>query len=319
VLNLSFGTDSVQDERLDPLSYAVEAAWRAGIVVDVAAGNDGVAHAAVTMPAADPYVIAVGSADTTGTDGKADDLVSAFSTGGSAARHPDLLAPGRSVASLRDPQSFVDLNNPGGLIATDPAQRYFRGSGTSQATAVVSGAVALLLQQRPSLTPDQVKALLTGTAAKLDPRKAPLSTNPLAQGAGELDLGKALDTPTPPGAGQGWAAASGTGSLEASRGSAFVQDPVTGTELHGEQDVMGQAWDPAAAWSGDTWNGRVWDSATLPGTDWAGTAWSSQPVDDTAWTDSGWTGRSWTGRSWTGRSWTGRSWTGEYWSTADWE
>ncbi|MGI5240314.1 S8 family serine peptidase [Dactylosporangium sp. CA-139066] len=63
----------------------------------------------------------------------------------------DLLAPGRSIVSLRDPGSYIDTNCPTGLLpaAIDPGQRYFRGTGTSQATAAVSGAAALLLQQRP--------------------------------------------------------------------------------------------------------------------------------------------------------------------------
>ncbi|HKT06047.1 MAG TPA: S8 family peptidase [Rugosimonospora sp.] len=319
VLNLSFGTDSVQDERLDPLSHAVEAAWRNGIVVVAAAGNDGVTHTAVSMPAANPYVIAVGAADSNGTSGRADDLVASFSTGGSAVRHPDLLAPGRSIASLRDPNSYIDVNYPTGLIPNDASQRFFRGSGTSQATAVVSGAAALLLQQRPNLTPDQVKALLTGTATRLNPQLAPLSGNPLAQGAGELDLQAALTTATPVGAAQTWTAATGTGSLEASRGTAFVRDPVTGIELHGEQDIMGQSWTAASwaaresagtAWTGSVWNHRSWGGAGFTGTDWAGTPWAVQSFT--------FSGGSWTGRSWTGRSWTGRSWTDGYWSSASW-
>jgi serine protease AprX len=332
VLNLSFGTDSIQDERLDPLSHAVEAAWRKGIVVVVAAGNDGPAHA-INMPAANPYVLAVGASDSNGTDGKADDLLADFSTGGNQARHPDLLAPGRSIASLRVPNSYIDSNYPTGLIPTDASQRYFRGSGTSQATAVVSGAAALLLQQRPGLTPDQVKKLLTSTTTKLDVKKAPLSLNPDAQGAGELDLQKALDAPTPAGAGQTWAVSTGTGTLEASRGTAFVADPVTGVELHGEQDVMGQRWNPGTwspratagtAWSGGVWNSRtwtgagftgtVWDAASSLGTNWAGTTWTYNPQ-----TSAYWIGTGWSGRSWTGGSWTGRSWTDGYWSSASWQ
>jgi serine protease AprX len=323
VLNLSFGTDSIQDERLDPLSHAVEAAWRNGIVVVVAAGNDGAAYTAMNMPAVNPYVLAVGASDSNGTDGKADDLLAAFSTGGNATRHPDLLAPGRSIASLRVPNSYIDSNYPTGLIATDAYQRYFRGSGTSQATAVVSGAAALLLQQRPGLTPDQVKKLLTSTATRLDANKAPLNLNPGAQGAGELDLQKALDAPTPAGAGQAWAASTGTGSLESSRGSAFVADPTTGVELHGEQDITGQKWNGATwapraltgtAWSGITWNSRAWSGTGFTGTNWAGSVWTYNP-QVTAY----WIGGAWTGRSWTGRSWTGRSWTDGYWSSAAWQ
>jgi serine protease AprX len=62
VLNLSFGTDSTQDPRLDPLSHAVEAAWRNGIVVVAAAGNDGPSATQLSMPAVNLYVIAVGAA-----------------------------------------------------------------------------------------------------------------------------------------------------------------------------------------------------------------------------------------------------------------
>jgi serine protease AprX len=334
VLNLSFGTDSTQDERLDPLSHAVESAWRNGIVVVVAAGNGGVSTTRLTMPAVNPYVIAVGAANSNSTDGKADDLVQDFSTGGSATRHPDIVALGRSVASLRVPNSFIDVRYPGALIAGDPDQRYFRGSGTSQAAAVVSGAVALLLQQRPGLTPDQVKKLLTGTATKLDGRKSPLSVNTQAQGAGELDVQKALDaaTPTAAAAAQSWPASVGTGLLDAARGTAVVTDPANGVELHGERDIMGQPWNPGVwsrqsasgtAWSGGTWNGRswtgagwssgAWTDAAWSGADWSGTAWSGR-----SWTDAVWLNGSWSGRSWTGATWTGRSWTDAYWSASIW-
>ena len=97
VLNLSFGTDSTQDPKLDPLSYAVEAAWRNGIVVVVAVGNDGADRRPGSRARrANPYVIAVGAADPNGTDARNDDTVAAFSNRGSATRHADLLAPGRS-------------------------------------------------------------------------------------------------------------------------------------------------------------------------------------------------------------------------------
>ncbi len=67
VLNLSFGTDGTQQYTLDPLAYAVQMAWDSGIVVVVAAGNDGNA-AALRNPAFNPYVIAVGASDTGGTE-----------------------------------------------------------------------------------------------------------------------------------------------------------------------------------------------------------------------------------------------------------
>jgi serine protease AprX len=164
VLNLSFGTNSLQNEKIDPLSHAVESAWRNGIVVVVSVGNDGAAGTSVTMPAANPFVISVGASDTQGTSSKGDDTLATFSSVGNFSRHADLVAPGTSIVGLRDPGSYIDVNYPSGLVPGDTSGRLFRGSGSSQAAAVVSGGVALLLQQRPNLSPDQVKSLLMTTA-----------------------------------------------------------------------------------------------------------------------------------------------------------
>ena len=132
-------------------------AWRAGVVVVVAAGNDGERGATrLTMPAVDPYVFAVGSTDHHGSDMPEETTAGAWTNDGTTTRRPDLLAPGKSVVSLRVPGSLVDCEHPEGLIVGDPTGRMLRGTGTSQSAAVVSGAAALLLQC-PSLTPDQVK------------------------------------------------------------------------------------------------------------------------------------------------------------------
>ncbi|MEV7627782.1 S8 family serine peptidase [Actinoplanes sp. NPDC089786] len=317
VLNLSFGTDSIQDEKLDPLSYAVEAAWKNGIVVVVAVGNDGPTATRVTMPAANPYVIAVGAADPNGTDVRTDDKVATFSTRGSATRHADLLAAGRSVVSLRVPGSYIDTTYPGARVADAAGTvRFFRGSGTSQATAVISGSVALLLQQRPGLNPDQVKKLLVQTADPLS------GADPIAAGAGQLDIAEAATVSIPMNATQTFTAATGLGTLERARGSSHVVDAATGVTLAGEKDIFGAPWAPATwtaaakngrAWTGGTWNGRVWTGTAFTGTSWASLTWS--PV---IWTSPTWTGRSWTGGTWTGRSWTGGTWTGRSWTGRSW-
>ena len=75
VLNLSYGTDGVQDYKLDPLTHAVENAWRAGIVVVVAGGNGGTDSPRLNNPAYDPYVLAVGASDTKRTVDASDDVV----------------------------------------------------------------------------------------------------------------------------------------------------------------------------------------------------------------------------------------------------
>jgi serine protease AprX len=68
VMNLAFGADvDGASYRTDPLAYAVEQAWRRGIVVVTAAGNGGVDSGGLDSPAHDPYVLAVGATDTAGT------------------------------------------------------------------------------------------------------------------------------------------------------------------------------------------------------------------------------------------------------------
>ncbi len=178
VLNLSFGTDGTQSYRTDPLAFAAEQAWRKGIVVVVSAGNDGYGSSALNNPAYDPYVLAVGAVDARGTASKTDDTVPSWSSTGDGTRNPDLVAPGTSIVSLRNPGSVVDSENPRAVVGG----RFFRGSGTSQAAAIVSGAAALVLEERPGIRPDQLKALLTRTATKVP------GGNPAAQGKGMLDL-----------------------------------------------------------------------------------------------------------------------------------
>ena len=115
-----------------------------------------------------------------------DDVVPSWSSRG-LGRNPDLVAPGRSIASLRDPNSALDLAHPEARVGDD----LLKGSGTSQAAAVVSGAVALLLERRPDLTPDQVKAIVKSSA---DPLSGP---GPDAQGAGRLNVLRALAATSP--------------------------------------------------------------------------------------------------------------------------
>ncbi|MFN2641671.1 MAG: S8 family serine peptidase, partial [Actinomycetota bacterium] len=297
VLNLSFGTDGLQSYMLDPLAFAAEVAWRKGIVVVVSAGNGGAAATSLTDPGYDPYVIAAGADDPRGTETVADDVVAEFSSRGNSTRHADFLAPGKSVISLRVPNSYIDEHAPAGRVGT----RFFRGSGTSQAAAVTSGVVALLLQQRPSLTPDQVKGILLTTAAPLR------SADPVSSGAGVIDASKARTSPPQQAAPQTFAPSTGTGTLEGSRGSYHVTD--NGVALTGEKDIFGQpfntaTWAPASAagstWSGGTWNGSTWSGSTWSGSTWSGSTWSGSTCSGS--TSSGHTlsGSIWSGSTWSG-------------------
>jgi serine protease AprX len=312
VLNLSFGTDSTQDYRLDPLAYAAEVAWLHGIVVVVSAGNSGFGSPQLNDPAYDPYVIAVGADDTKGTDDPKDDTIPSWQTRGNSVRHPDVVAPGKSIVSLRDPGSFVDTENPTARLG---GSRFFKGSGSSQAAAIVSGAVATLLQQRPGMTPDQVKALLLGTAVRLP------GADPVAQGAGLINLHNAREAKVPPSAdaAQMWPRATGLGSLQQARGTVITSDD--GVTLIGEETIFGDAWDPVtwanASWDGTTWAGGSWNGRTWSGDCWADTGWAGRTWSGRTWSGSAWSGRTWSGRTWSGRTWSGLGWTAGGWGDAD--
>jgi serine protease AprX len=309
VINLSYGTDSTQPYGSDPLAAAVEHAWRAGIVVVVAGGNSGSQQLSLDDPAIDPYVIAVGADNTNGTPTSLDDTVPAFSSQGSSSRHVDLVAPGQSIVSLRDPGSVVDTEYPKAEVGT----RYFKGSGTSQAAAVVSGAVGLLLQQRPSLTPDQVKALLVGTAS-------PIPSAPVrGRGAGLLNIAAASTAPVGA-AKQTWPASTGLGSLEAARGNQHVSDGKVG--LTGERDIFGAPWN-AASWatasaSGSAWTAGTWNGSPWSGSCWCGTSWTAKTWADVSWPGADFAGVSWLSHSWSAEAWSSHSWSGSGWVSHSW-
>ena len=321
VLNLSYGTNSTQSYVADPLAYAVEQAWKHGIVVVASAGNTGyqrgVGAPGLADPAYDPYVIAVGATDAEGTTSTKDDLVAPFSassTGLSGAKNPDFVAPGSHLQGLRVPNSYIDLNHPEGIIDS----RFVRGSGTSEAAAIASGAVALVLQRYPSLTPDMVKKYFASNAFKLP------GTDDKGQGAGEIRLGQML-THTPPNYIQKFTNSTGTGQIEAARG----QDHLTrdGVTLTGERDIFGQPVDTAqlardeaagTAWSGGEWNGSPWTGSTWSGSTWSGSTWSGSTWSGSTWSGSTWSGSTWSGSTWSGSTWSGSSWSGSTWSGSTW-
>src|SRR5665811_2277449 len=322
VINLSYGTDSAQAYLADPLAAAAENAWQHGIVVVTSAGNNGSQDGRLTDPATDPHLIAVGATDANNKlDGWANNhtTVASYSQVGSTERHVDLVAPGTSLVSARAPGSFVDVNNPSGLVTGDVSGKLFRGSGTSQAAAVVSGSVALLLQAYPTLTPDQVKFALTSSADPVE------NANPTAVGAGTLDLSGALDTASHltrsgkaaanlrAAAVQDFPSSTGQGSIDAARGGSVLVD-ADGNDLSGEIDVQGNAWNPAAWWQATStvsaWSGGQWLGATWTGDDWA-------PAADGL-SSSRWSSSRWSSSRWSNANWDSSRWSSSRWSASDW-
>jgi len=293
-------------------------------------GNSTTADRRINSPAHDPYVIAVGAQDLKGTKAVTDDAPATFTSVGNGVRNPDLIAPGRSLVGLKVPGSDADRKHATkGAVGT----RFFRGSGTSQAAAVVSGAAALILQQRPDLNPDQVKALLTQNATVLASQPA------TAQGKGILNLTKALTAVTPI-VQQQYQLAAGTGTLESARGTSHLTH--NGVTLQGEKDIFGKPFSAGNhahyaasgyAWSGgrwgdgfvsqfggSTWTGSSWaDNSTWTGSTWSGSTWSGSTWSGSTWSENTWTGSTWTGSTWNGSTWTGSTWTGSTWTNTQWE
>jgi serine protease AprX len=335
VINLSFGTDSLQSYQLDPLAAAAENAWHHGIVVVVSGGNEGSTAGHLTNPAIDPYLISVGAATSNNVAaGWVAPRAASFSNSGSATRHVDLIAPGQSIAGLRTPGSFVDTTHPEGRVRGDVSGRLFRGSGTSQAAAVVSGAVALLLQAYPTLTPDQVKAALVSSAT-------PVLDTPTNAGAGELNVAAALAkaatlvkpatiagkaTASP--AAQSFPIATGQGSLNAARGGNVLVD-ADGNPLDGEIDVQGTPWNAKAwwaatstvtAWKGGLWMGTRWtgDGWLAAGDGYLSARWSSARWSSARWSDADWSSARWSSARWSSARWSSARWSSARWSDAGW-
>ena len=315
VVNLSYGTDGVQDPDVDPLNHAVQRLWRAGVLVVVGAGNRG-ARETIEKPGDDPFVLTVGAADTKGTARHDDDDVAPFSSRGpTRAGHakPDLVAPGVSIVSHRAVGSTVDQVRPAARLG----ERYFKGTGTSQAAAVVSGVAALLFQADPALTPAEAKAALVGTAS-------PALSGRRGAGAGMVDAAAAMLAVRAGGvAGRrpdaGPEQSTGLGRIDRSRGSfrpytdwrrAGRPEP-----LKGEVDALGRRWDAheyaARSWTPATWLTSPWAPHTAVADGWRAAA----PV--TAWSGLGWDESSWTAKSWGDAGLPG-DWIAKSWGSSQW-
>ena len=316
VMNLSWGTTSRQDPSLDPLNYAVQRLWQEGIVVVVASGNSGPQAGTVMKPADDPLVLTVGAYDDKQNLDPADDSVPSWSSRGPTAAgltKPDLVAPGRFITAARSFGSHVEATYPKALVAPS----YIRGSGTSEATAVVSGLAALLVAERPGLTPDQVKSVLTRSGAAFPS----LAATTQGHGRVRFAAARSLAATDPGPASWQTPTATGLGSIEASRGGLNVETDCGGDGdldvIQGEIDVRCEAW-TGSAWTGSAWTGSAWTGSAWTGSAWTGSAWTGSAWTEASWSGSAWTGGQWTGSAWTGSAWTGSAWTGSAWTGSAW-
>jgi serine protease AprX len=241
VVNLSLNSSVAESYHTNPLNAAVEVLWFNKITVVVSAGNIG--KNALFPPANDPFVITVGAADDRGTLSTFDDVLASYSGYGKTNdgfQKPDLVAPGTNIVSLGSPSATVlAQQHPDHIVSNG----YFRMSGTSMSAPVVSGAIALLLQSEPNLTPDQVKYRLMATAR-------PFADKTRA-GAGYLNIYAAVHTSTTQSANTGVAV-----SKLLTSGSTPVN------------------WN-SVNWNSVNWNSVNWNSVNWNSVNWNSVNWNS--------------------------------------------
>ena len=310
VINLSFGAHADLSYRADPMATAVEIAWRNGLVVVAAAGNSGPVGGTVLTPGIDPYAITVGATDDQGTLSRGDDLLAWFSAWGSADSNakPDLVAPGRRIVSIRVPGSALDTVFPDRVVVAQNGSTYFRLTGTSMATAVVSGAAALLLARRPDLTPDQLKALLVSTTQPYGQQSGQVLPDPTAGGSGLLDAYAAM-----------------TAALKTTSTNTFVSGGILGGGLQtGALQIAAplacanRGLRPADGFARALFpvlygSPLYWKDPTLGGIDWQTLTWDTVAWDSVAWDNFGWDSVAWDSVAWDAVAWDSVAWDSVAW------
>jgi serine protease AprX len=244
VVNLSLNSTVAESYHTSALDAAVEILWFNKIVVVASAGNSG--NGAIYPPANDPFIITVGATDDKGSRKLSDDVMATFSAYGTTSdgfTKPDLVAPGKNIVGrLVNTNMGMGQAHPANVISGN----YFKMSGTSVSAPMVSGAVALLLQDEPSLNPDQVKYRLMSTANKnwdgYDAAKA---------GGGTLDV---------------YAVVQGTTTETANTG-------ILASELltSGSTPIT---WD-SVGWNSVGWNSVGWNSVGWNSVGWNSVGWNS--------------------------------------------
>jgi serine protease AprX len=261
IINLSLGKPITAPAKFDPLVQAVEQASAKGLIVVVAAGNDGPGYGSINSPANAPSAITVGVADSKATVTRNDDYVRSFSSRGptwyDGFAKPDVIAPGVNLYSDASAGStLVNSNNPVFPQQTVDGVNLIDLSGSSMSAAVATGVVALELdanahQNSQPLTPNAAKAILEYTSIPV------ANADYLTQGAGQINAA-------------GAAQLAGSVNTSAPVNSWWLQSGVTGSSTIGGQSY---AWAQSIVWGPHVISGRfifynalMWDDNIIWGT-----------------------------------------------------
>lgn len=242
----------------DPLTNAVEQIRLAGANVLVSAGNDA---SRVSDPGFDPWIITVGAADL------ANRTVASFSGRDTVngVEKPDVVASGVKVLGVLPPGSVLARS----AGTTQLPSGLYRGSGTSQATAVAAGVAALFVAANPDATTAQVKGSLRCGAT------------PLRQD----------------GAGQGLV-----------RASTKVCADEDGQALDGSGDATGESSFDASSWGASSWGASSWGASSWGASSWGASSWGASSWGASSWGASSWGASSWGASSWGASSWGSAGW-----------
>jgi len=253
VVNLSFGAPPESYYWNDPLDQAVMAAWQAGIVVVVAAGNGGPAPMTIEVPGNVPYVITTGALTDNYTPyNLSDDRLASFSSAGPTYEgfvKPEVISPGGHMVASMSSQSYLANIDPGSMA---PTAQMFTMSGTSMAAAVTTGVVALMLQADPSLGPDDVKCRLLASARPAVTSAGALAYSVFQQGAGLINAVSAVNSSASGCANRGLNVAAdlagtqhfGGPANETSSGQFYIMN-MAGSSWGGSQPNDGYSWSSA--------------------------------------------------------------------------
>jgi serine protease AprX len=252
VVNLSLNSTVEQSYHNSPINAAVEILWFNGVVVVASAGNTSAElgyNPINAAPANDPFIITVGASDENRTGDRSDDFIAPFSAYGTTLDgfvKPDIIAPGKDIVATLAVTSWWRNY----MLDRYVDGIYFRASGTSMSAPMVTGAVALLLQDEPNLTPDQVKYRLLNTASLLPGRNGDPHQYPY------LDIYGAV-----------------MGNTTESDNTGLTASQLLWT---GDNPV---AWD-SVAWNSVAWNSVAWNSVA-----WNSVAWNSVAWNSVAWNE----------------------------------
>ena len=297
IINLSLGHPIYESATTDPLVQAVEAATRAGIVVVVAAGNYGTnpvtgrsGYAGLSSPGNAPSAITVGASTGANTVERDDDRVAPYSSRGPSwfdgYAKPDVVAPGHGLLSDGVEGSTLALTYPA-LMTQSGNGKLMKLSGSSMATGVVTGLVAVMIEAHeyaaresynalsnrekrfvsyvpPVLSPNAIKAMLQYSATPLRDA-AGVKYDVLTQGAGEVDgLGALIlayyaDSSKP--AGTAWMSAVTPTTTFGNTVETWAQHIVWGTRVvsgSGLMEVNQSAWAQSTTWGSGELDNIVW-------------------------------------------------------------